>query len=349
MKPAAKAEPEAPAADDKPAPEPKVEAAKPPEGAKPKITQDFRQQFVATQKERDTLKAELEKIKQEASKPKDDPEKKALVERVTKMESDLAEAHKELRLAKFEKSPDYEKEHGGKIKSAWGSAIRDVTRLKITDDDGNGKLATADDFAKIMRMEPEEAAEASSRLFGNAAPFVINHYDRIREATQNASEAIRKSQEEYGEREKTTMAEQAKQREQSGQLWTKTNTAILEKFPEHFKPVDGDEEGNKLLADGFRAADLAFGDGNGQTPEQRVGIHAWVRNAAGAFPRLIGQNRKLQAQITELQTKLKAFEASEPGPGDGEQRKPNGDAGALPSIDDDFAYMARTGAKTPKR
>jgi len=138
-----------------------------------------------------------------------------------------------------------------------------------------------------------------------------------------------------------------------GELYHTETKAGTEKYPQWFKAVDGDTEGNKLLERGYALADAGFGgelkDATGKvvelTPQQRVKLHAAIRNKAGAFDRMVYLQKKDRARIKELETQLKDYEGSEPGAGERSRKlkSPTGDLYA--QADAELMKRARPGPR----
>ena len=131
------------------------------------------------------------------------------------------------------------------------------------------------------------------------------------------------------------------QQEKIKTLWSDANKAWQEKFPKWFKPEEGDEEANALLAKGYALADSAFS--NQGSPEERVKIHAEVRNKAAAFPKVALRLKQARTRIKELETSLAAYEDSEPAAGEGGKPRsvtPTGDG-----LDDAFAEIDTIGKR----
>ena len=62
-------------------------------------------------------------------------------------------------------------------------------------------------------------------------------------------------------------------------------------------------------------ADAAFS--NQGSPEERVKLHAELRNKAAAFPKIALRLKQARSKIKELETALAAYEDSEPAAGEG--------------------------------
>jgi len=104
-------------------------------------------------------------------------------------------------------------------------------------------------------------------------------------------------------------------------LWTTLNEGAATKYPQYFKPVEGDEKGNELLQKGFELVDKIFLDGGDLQPEEAIKLHSQVRNRAAAFGRLAFQNRTLTEKVAALEKELAQFKDSTPKNGDGRTGK----------------------------
>jgi regulator of replication initiation timing len=154
-------------------------------------------------------------------------------------------------------------------------------------------------------------------MFGNKAPVVLYHRERVQELNGARVKAIEDFRKIGGEREKQFRDQQVKSMESIGKLWQQVNAEATEKYPQWFKPTEGADEENQILEEGFKLADAGFSDDPNMSPEQRVRLHSAIRNRAAGFGRMVYQNRKLATENAELREKLKQFEQSEPGKDDG--------------------------------
>jgi hypothetical protein len=98
-------------------------------------------------------------------------------------------------------------------------------------------------------------------------------------------------------------------------MFRKHDAEAAEKYPQFFAPIPGDDEGNAILARGFRDADLGFFNANDLPDERRVALHSAIRNRAAAFGRLVHQLKSKDTKIAELQKELEEIKGSTPGPG----------------------------------
>ena len=102
-------------------------------------------------------------------------------------------------------------------------------------------------------------------------------------------------------------------------------SARADRFPKMFAPVEGDTEGNELLAKGFAAADRLFAptkDSAFKTPEERIQFHALLRNKIANHDRLALRLKTMQAELAEAKESLAAYEKSEPPAGKGGSARP---------------------------
>jgi hypothetical protein len=164
-------------------------------------------------------------------------------------------------------------------------------------------------------MDLARATKYAQELFGESAGTIMMHRSRVREAWRKAQAGAEEAKAAAIEHDKRTRAQQE---EHVGKLKQAYSTGIDEirtKFPEWFSPDESDPEGNKLLTDGERLADIAFlGDPN-LGPEQVVRVQSDVRNRAAAFGRMVHRNNKLQARVAELEKELEDYKAGQPGTG----------------------------------
>jgi len=194
--------------------------------------------------------------------------------------------------------------------------------MRLTDAEGNVRQALPEDFDRIARvMDDDAAADTATELFGNKAPVVLYHRERVQELNEARQKAIEDYKKLGGEREKQWREQSAREREAIGKLWQQVNVEAVEKYPKWFKPSEGDDEGNRLLEEGFKLADAAFSENGGMNPEQRVRLHSAIRNRAAGFSRVVHQNKQLAVKVKELEKALEAYKTSEPGAGDGGGKK----------------------------
>lgn len=318
--------------DDKPA-----EKVEPLDDGTPLTVPDLRKNYQRVKSENAELRKKLE-----SHTPKDDPEKTAIASKLTEAEKRHEEAQSELRFANYEKSDEYKKEHVAPIEAAFKSAYEDVAQLSIENEDGSTRMATNDDFNALWRMTLPDAIKQAKAWFGDAASEVLAHRRHLMQLNQKRQGAIEKYRTEGAEREKTRLADTARQREAMAKAWEIVNKELVEEHPELYREDDADPDGNKELAEGRELAERSFGSKSSQlSASEAVKVRALVWQNTVAFPRLLSRFNAGQKRIKELEGELAQFKASEPGAGDGEGRTEGADPDNWASELDALASGAR--------
>lgn len=304
--------------DDEP-PKPDQEAPKPADQpAKPKKPADFlRDELTKVKTERDSLRSELEKAR--TSKPAEDPEKLTLSEELKKTREAHQKLQEEIKYLDYSRSEEFQEKYYKPFVQAFEKGRAKVSSLTVTDENGDRRKATAEDFDKIMQLRDDEAAELAAQMFGEAAGSIVMwHRERVLEANDAQSAALEEFRKTNTDRQKQINERKLEETKKANTLWTEYNKQAAEKFPKIFQPIEGDDKGNELLKKGFEKADFAFNLPPDMPLEQVVAIHSAIRNKAAAFGRLVYQNTQKDARIAELEKQLEQFKASEPGPGEGD-------------------------------
>jgi len=324
-------DPTKPPADPKPPEEVKTDEApdppktdEPPPPPKPKKPADFlRDELTKTKAERDQFKAEIEKLKA----PKEDPEKKTLTEQLETERKRREELEQEMRFTNYEKSPEYKEKFEKPYTDAWNAGRSWVSQLKVTDAEGNSRLATSQEFDALMNLsfsDPDRAAEEIATLFGNKAASVTSHIFEVQKAARAANEAVETYRKQGSEREKQTFESRQKRQKEVSDRWSEVRKpeAIPDKWKPFLTPKDGDDEGNKLLEAGYAKFDEAMGldartARNAEERDAILGKTAAQRHLAANARRLIKWLEQRDSKIAELEKSLAEYQKSEPGEGDG--------------------------------
>lgn len=301
-------------------------------------------------------RTKYESLQQELSKPKDDPEKKTLAERLEAREKRLAELEQELRYSAYERSEEYKDKYEQPFLSAYTAARSKIASLKVRDgravdhdgnvvSEGTWRQGAPEDFDTLMRIQDDEtAADYAEKVFGNKASIALFHRERAQELNRQRLTAIDDYRKKGSEHEKltkeTTQKQQAEITTQLQTFWKKHQSDPVEKFPHLFKPIDGDEKGNAELQKGFDMATRAFASlhrVNDPTisPQERESLianHAAVFNWAMAGRRLAFKNSEMTKELTELKAKLKQYEDSEPSGGITRKQKTEGAGDDIDSV-----------------
>lgn len=283
------------------------------------------------------LKAQLTKARESAEK---NPEVGKLTETLKQREERLAAVEQELRYTNFEASQEFKDKYWTPYEKSYQDGRSLATELLVKekkDDLGEvqqaARAGTSEDFDRIVG-EPNtaRAAQLAQDLFGEvqAAEILRARRDvlKLNTAKEQAKEQYKKEGGEiFKQRQEAAQAQQA----QAAKAFKDGIKSGVDKHPQWFGEVDGDAELNRKLAAGKAFADSCFSgkikneDGterqlNGQELAAR---QAAMYNQASAFQRLVHEGKRKDDHIKSLEAKLKEFEESQPGAGDG-AREPAG-------------------------
>jgi hypothetical protein len=303
-------------------PKPGTEPAKP-AGEKPeqfKSPKELRQAYDRTSNELKAKNAEVVRLLQQLETAKagvqpNTTEIAALTERLARREKEFSELESELKVIRYEKSPEYKAKFLEPFNAATKRAHDAVSQLVITAEnkqtgEKSERRATVADFNAVASL-PEGAAWQKARaIFGEDAHLVMRHYNKLSEIAEQSQVEIERYQKEAADREKTDVARSATERQAAEAMSRKADEG-WQKRSKWFAPVEGDDEGNALLKTGFERVDA---DTGALTPAQRIIQQSYVRHAAAAYPRLKAKVTAYETRIADLEAKLKEFENSEPGP-----------------------------------
>lgn len=291
------------------------------ETAKPVKAAELR---TAYEKSKETIKtkdAEITRLQNELkaakSTPVDDPEKKTLAEKLQAVEKRKAELEQQIQFVDYQKSEEFQTKYKKPYESAWAKAVSEVSQLTMSLEDGTTRKATAADILNLANAPLDQLDEAAERMFGKSSARVIRHVEKIRELADAQTQAVTEAEKNAETHYKEQQTQSLQQQQKMATLWQDENKAWQEKFPRWFKPEDGDEKGNELLAKGYAMADAAFSSNGNHTPEQRVKLHAELRNKAAAFPKVAYKLKEARTRIKELEKSLAEYENSEPKAGEG--------------------------------
>lgn len=332
--PPAKAEPEEKPAPESPLTSPEESSSeKPGAGTPVEMTPEEKKKvspwkLVEDYKKRHAL---LEKELAEARTTRLDPkEKEELTTRLSTYEKRAKELEDEIRYVNFTKSEEYAAKYQKPYEEAWVKAMSDLGELTIEDPaTGQSRPIKAQDVLDLVNLPLQKAREQANTLFGDFADDVMAHRKEIKnlfEAQQKALDDARKNGAAREEQRHRQIQEyREKVHKEINQIWTEANEAVLkdEKNAPFFKPVEGDEEGNKRLSRGYELADRAFTLNPADprlTPDQRaeaVRIHAAVRNRAAAAGRLLYWLQQERENTKALKAELAKYQGAEPGSGEG--------------------------------
>jgi len=305
------AEPADPNAPPKPADDPN-------KGKKP--TKDFWKTFDEWKGRATKAETDLAELKKQITPETD---RKAFTEKLTNLEKRNAELEEHIRFVDYSKSQEFQDKYVKPYNAAWSRAMEEVSQIKVKDGESE-RPASAQDMLALVQLPLGDARALANQMFGDFANDVMAYRKEIRTIYDAQTAALDEARKSTGERIKQA-TEQAQHAHAEltkfiADTWTKANAEVQADpdYGKYFKPVDGDEEGNKRLEAGFKFVDQAFAENPMDpklTPQQRAAAiwrHAKVRNRAAMAGRLVYQNKKLQAQLADLEKKLADYKGSAP-------------------------------------
>jgi len=274
----------------------------------------LREAYTKTRDQVKTLEAKLKELESKPVVPADDSEKKQLAERLSEREARLAEIQKERDFTDYEQSQEYLDKYWKPYTSIFSAGRARAASLTVTDDSGETRPGSPEDFDEIMKIaDPGAAGMKATELFGSNAASVLYHRERVIEANEQRINALDTFKATHATRTK----EMAEQRQKSEAERNTTFRALVDeavtKFPHWFKPTEGeslDPKANELLEKGNALADAAFS--GGLPPQEAVKLHSVIRNKAGAFDRVAYELAKARKELAAAKAELGEIKASTP-------------------------------------
>jgi len=283
------------------------------------------------------LKRQIEEIQSKATAdPSEHPKFKEVNTALESANKRIESLETELKFARYDKSADYKENYEKPYVNAYNAGRNAMGALDVTADDGNTRAGTAEDFDRLMAISDPRAQRAAAKaMFGDdtaALAEFITHRNEVSRLAEVARNSIADFEKKAGERDKQradAMAQHQKRvAAEISTAWQKHTAETTTKYAQWFAPVEGDAEGNALLTAGYDLAKKAFSNLNLYDPkltsEQRAELiagQAAIINKGAAFDRLAVQFKNRGERIKALETELKQFKASEPGPGEGSRAK----------------------------
>lgn len=270
---------------------------------------------------------ELEKQHLETKKLiPDEAARKSEVERLTAAEKRAQELESEIKFVNYRKSAEFKEKYEKPYEQAWARAMGELSELEVVNPDtGESRKPAPQDLLSIVNAPSiVKAKQIATELFGEFADEVMAHRKEVRRLYDEQAAALKRAYEEGSEREKT-LAQQYETTNKELQkfaheTWQKYHEASLsdQENGSFFKPVEGDDERNSTLQKGYELVDSGSSENPlnpALTSEQRAAIirkHVAIRNRAAAYGVIKHEYKKLQAQLAEVQEKLKQYESSTP-------------------------------------
>jgi len=305
-------------------------AGKAPEGEKvPTRARDLKVVYEQVKAEKKTLETKLTEVTAEVERlRKGNPEEvKVLTKRLEEAEASRKAVESELRYVNYQKHPEFVEKYQKPYIEAWNSALADIAELTIQEEGQQERPATEKDLLVLANMPYGQAAIKAEQLFGPvAATQMMAHRKNIIELSRAQSKALEESKKSAEEHDKLRQVEERQTNERLSKMWNDEKASYETRFPKWSKPVEGDEEGNKVFERGMEDVDRFFKDTE-MTPEERIKLHVKIRAKAANHDRLALRLKRLTAKLAEVKKSLEEYEGAEP-PGGRTRRaggKPSGD------------------------
>lgn len=282
---------------------------------------------------------------------------KEFEEKLTKTEQRAKELEDHMRYVDYTKSKEFTEKYEAPYNAAWQRAMSELGELEVNDpNSGDRRAATVDDVLDLVNMPIQAAQDHAEAIFGKFAGEAMMHRKEIKTLFKQQQDALKDAKEKSTEYFKRMQADREKSvmetNKSVSEHWKRFNDEAPkdEKYGRFFLPMDGDEEGNKRLKNGFALADKAFSISSTDprlTPQEReeaVRVHAAVRNRAASAGRLMYWHARDQAEIANLKSELEKYKNATPGSGDGKSGgsgAPSGPASAKQGAIDALRKLAR--------
>jgi hypothetical protein len=319
--------------DPKPTPPPPGEKTQP---KPPEKAATLRASYETTKAALAKAEARLKELESTAAKPKDDAAVKDWQAKHDAATKRVSELENEIKFVNYEKHPEFQEKYVKPMHSFYADGIEEAKGFRVTDENGE-RHGTEKDFDALMAIPDQEKAwQFAEERFGTKASIMWQHRKNFIKAVHSKNQALEDFRKQGAEREKMTMEQRASEERQNSETWSNLVKEGVQKYPDHFGRVEGDAEGNQLLDSGMAMASLAFGvlapenidklpasvraklvDGKLPKGEQ-LKLHSAIHNMAGGFIRSNHLLSKERAKNKELQEKISAYEASDPGNRGGE-------------------------------
>lgn len=282
-------------------------------GEAPKRMKDLKTVYEKVKGEKTALETELAKAHKtiEQLKTANPDDIKVLSEKLKSAETRRDELEQEIRHLNYAASDEYKTKYSKPYEDAWARAAGDLRELTVELEDGSTRPATLEDLAKLASRPLGEARAMAKQMFGDSADDVMVHRRDIRRLAEAQEQALAESKKTASEREKAKAVEAKLMGEKLSNLYNKQSKEFAEKYPNVFKPRDGDTEGNTLLENGFAQVDRFFNERD-MPHEERVKLHVELRYKAANHDRMALRLKRAAAKLKTTQAELAQYKASTP-------------------------------------
>jgi hypothetical protein len=316
---------------DKPADKPveKVEEEKFSSGGEMRrVLNERKQRIAALEKSEQEAKSALEKAQVRIAEVEPliavTPESKALSEKLAAIEKHNLELQARLEVYDFQESPQYQQQFKSKWDSAAGRAMADIKQLTVEEGDKT-RAATAADMDSILSLPTAVAAARKIReLFGDDAPLVQSHYNQLRALQAERDDALSQHKQTFEQRRKDREAELGRQASWKKDAVAAIRADMAKRKADILAPEDPDEK--KLVTEAMNSYDAALTQRAQMSLDKQVIFDETVRARQAASFVLEKRMEKIKAthesalkekdtRIAELESQIKQYEESGPGPG----------------------------------
>jgi hypothetical protein len=246
-------------------------------------------------------------------------ENKALTQRLSAMEEDINRTRGELAKSKFEASDKFKEQYDKPWMRQAKTAQRVVQELEVTDDAGNTRKATWDDFTALYSQPLNKAIPMIKSMFGDASGLVIEQLSRLKSMENDRNEALDEEKANWQKSKETEVAQSAQQRTAALTLWEQVNKDLVSSV-DGYRDDPADKELTTLREEAYRVIDSQPTD-----MRQRILKNAHIRQRAAAFAPLKLINMRLQQQVDALKAELDGLK---PKPPKGETTRAGGEPAA---------------------
>lgn len=256
----------------------------------------------------------------------DTEQAKALAAELEAARKRAEELETQVKALDYTKSSEFHEKHVKPVAKALEAAYADVREMQVTDPEtGAVRAASEADFKSLLPLPLGEATKKAKEMFGDLAPLVLQHKLSLRQLELAKREAVDNASKASEESRQRRIADETRQAERIKSIFDQRSAEIEQRFPDLFKPKDGDTEGNELLTKGHQLVQLL--QSSELDDEGRVKVGAEIRHRAAAFGRVVRNLRTIEAELAAAKEKLKAYERSEPREGG----SPSGGPAATPA------------------
>lgn len=253
-------------------------------------------------------------------------QRQAFEKRIDDYNKRITELENEIRFANYSASEECRQKYDQPLEKAFARAMQDLGELVITDEttDQTRRIGISD-ILKLVNKPLGEARELAVQLFGDFADDVMAHRKEIRGLMEARHTALEEAKKNGAERDKARLEETQRQSRDIQDFvvkeWQKAQEEVLaDKEVGHFlKPVDGDDERNSKLEQGYGLFDKWSGINPTDprlTPQQRAEAtraHAAIRNRSAAWGVLRHLIAQRDQKIADLEKVVAQFKGSVPG------------------------------------